>query len=84
MQVAISIVVGVSVGGLAGGRVGRRNLVDLAVGTAGGVLGGWGFGALAWATPRSGLTAQILVAAVGAVAALLVLQLVRDRRWTPS
>ena len=73
------IVVGLIAGWLAGKVMkggGFGVLMDIVIGMAGGILGGWVFGLLG-VYPRGGLIGSVLVAFVGAVILLWLARLIK-------
>jgi uncharacterized membrane protein YeaQ/YmgE (transglycosylase-associated protein family) len=84
MTVLTWILVGLIAGILASfvmGGIGYGLIGDIVVGIVGAFLGGWLFGSLGWAAPFGGLAGTIFVAFIGAVLLLLILQLLRPRRF---
>jgi uncharacterized membrane protein YeaQ/YmgE (transglycosylase-associated protein family) len=78
------IIVGLIAGILASfvmGGIGYGIIGDIVVGIVGAFLGGWLFGALGWAAPFGGLAGTIFVAFIGAILLLLILHLLRPRRF---
>lgn len=75
------LVVGLVAGWLASTVMGKGTevLTDIVIGIVGAFLGGWLFAQLGVRSPIGGLGGRILVAFVGAVVLLLILNLVRRR-----
>lgn len=83
MDILTWIIVGLVAGVLAALIVGGYGLlIDMLVGMAGALLGGWLFAREAWHAPIAGIGGSIFIAFIGALILLVALRLLRTATHT--